>query len=289
METPGKSRGGSKRSRKSQNDKIEKRRNFALVGGIAGIVVLIVYLITAAYPSRLFSEALSPEHTEHQPMLPPARPVLPASKLKSSSEKLYNDNNEVMSKLFRSIGKKYVAPSLQLFQDTISAYECGAMLPAVGSFYCAESNQIYLDLSFFSAVKKRYPESADLVQAYIIAHQNGHHIADLLGISKKIAAMRGDLTEAQYGKLLRKQELLADFYAGVWLHHAWKKSFDNGDAELVISDVAQISTDLAENTENEVPDAYRFSTIGERSDWLFKGYRTGDLHEGDVFTAEELK
>ncbi|HJP63660.1 MAG TPA: neutral zinc metallopeptidase [Mucilaginibacter sp.] len=288
MERPGKSRGGSKRSRKSQNDKIEKRRNFALVGGIAGIVVLIVYLITAAYPSRLFSEARNPEHTDHQPV-PQARPVLPASKLKSSSEKLYNDNNEVMSKLFRSIGKKYVPPSLQLFQDTISAYECGAVLPAAGSFYCAESKQIYLDLSFFAAVKKRYPESADLVQAYIIAHQNGHHIAGLLGISAKIAARHGDLTDAQYGKLLRKQELLADFYAGVWLHHAWKKSFDNGDAELAISDVAQISTDLAENTENEVPDAYRFSTIGERSDWLFKGYRTGDLNEGDVFTAEELK
>jgi len=273
----------------SEEDKFEKRRNFALIGGILSVVVLVVYLITAAYPSRLFSEVRNNDRQDAQPLQPAVHANLPASPVKSSSEALFNRTNEVMAKLFRQAGKKYSAPSLQLFEDTISAYECGASLPAAGPFYCAASKQVYLDLSFFRAVEKRYPLSADLVQAYVIAHQNGHHIEELLGITAKIAAIRNDLTDAQYKKLLYKQELLADFYAGVWMHYAYKHSFDNGDAEIAISDATQISSTLSQNIETEVVDAYHFANIGERSDWFFKGYRTGDMKEGDVFAEGELK
>ncbi len=273
-----------------QKNKAETRRSFAVIGGILGVIILVVYLITAAYPSRLFSEVKDNDPADQQPVPAVVHPVLPASPLKSSSEALLTSTNEVWVKLFKKAGIKYAAPSLQFFEDTISAYECGVTLPATGSFYCPADKEIYLDLSFFNLIKKSFPGSADMVQAYIIAHQQGHHIESLLGITAKVEAARARLSDIEYQKLNNKEEMLADYYAGVWAHYYWKNGLDNSDATTAISAVTQVSALLAKNDENVVPDAYNYSNIGERANWFYKGYQSGDLKGGDsILSAKDLQ
>jgi len=266
-----------------------KRRNFALVGGVICLVVLVSYFVVAAYPSKLFSEERSQSSDNQAVNAMPVRAVLPNSPLKSSTEQLFASTSKVMQQLFNKIGKKYTAPSLQLFEDTITAYECGQALPASGSFYCADQHQVFIDLSFFRAVNTIDTLSASRTQAYIISHQVGHHIEDLMGVTAKIEAARGEVSEAQFRQLTVKAELLADYYAGVWAHYAFKKRFDNGDAELAISDVTQVNSKLSQNREVSLPDPYHYAELGPRSDNFFRGYTSGDLSGARVFEPGELK
>jgi uncharacterized protein len=116
----------------------------------------------------------------------------------------------------------------------------------------------------------------------------GHHIAQLLGITAKIEARRSDLSDPDYKKLTHKLELLADYYAGVWMHYAMKKQFDNADAATILADATKLSTALAQNTEIAVPDPYSYANLGERSNVFYRGYRIGSLKLADIFAPGEL-
>jgi predicted metalloprotease len=267
-----------------------KRRGYALIGGVVGVILLIVYLITAAYPSRLFSEQKEGEPIGEQPVPAVVHPVLPASPLKNSSAALVTSNNQVWAKLLKKEGIKYTAPSIQFFEDTISAYECGYVLPASGSFYCATDKEIYVDLSYFKAIQKQFPGSADLVQAYIVAHQQGHHIEALLGVTAKLEAARKRLSESDYKALTAKAEMLADYYAGVWAHYAWDKSFDDSDAAIAISEATQISAAMSKNDDIVVADPYTFKNLGGRANWFYKGFQSGELKGADsILTENDLR
>ena len=261
-----------------------------LAAGIICLVVLVVYTVIAAYPSKLFSEERNPSSADTQAVnAQPIRAVLPNSPLKTSTEQLFGSTSNVMQQLFGKLGKKYTAPSLQLFEDTITAYECNQVLPAAGSFYCADEHQVFIDLAFFKAVYTIDTLSASRTQAYIIAHQVGHHIEDLMGITAKIEAARGEVGDEQYRKLLLKTELLADYYAGVWAHYAFKKNFDYVDAEMAISDVTKINNKLVKNPDIILPDPYNYIELGQRADNFFEGYTKGDLKAANVFAPGELK
>lgn len=292
MQRFGKRSGGQEKPNKNQDHKIEKRRAFALVGSFAGLLLLAIYLIAAAYPTSLFSaihnSGNANTETEHITAL---KAEIAADPFKRSSEQLIAGNNEVMDRLFKKMGKKYTAPSLQFFEDTVTSVECGAALPSAGLFYCPDSRQMFVDLSFFKAVKKTHPLFTDLAQYYTIAHQTGHHIEQLLGITDKVEDQRNRLSSDEYQKLLYKQELLADYYAGVLMHYAWKKGMESGDAELAIIQATAISDELDQKDDVNVIDTYHYADISERANQLYKGYRSGNLEQGenDVFTAAELK
>jgi predicted metalloprotease len=285
----GNSRGRYQITSQQEENTHEKRRNFALVGGIVGVVALVVYLVVAAYPSKLFSEVRSQEPAAPQPAPTVVRPVLPNSPLKTSAENDFASANKVMARLFAQMGKKYTAPSLQLFEDTISAYDCGQVLPATGAFYCSGNQQVFIDLSFFRALKSYDSVGADRTQAYIIAHQVGHHIEDLLGITAKIEEKSASLSDADAKKLKLKAELLADYYAGVWAHYAFKTTMDNGDAEVAIGDATRISSMRAQNAETAVGDPYNYAHLGQRSGAFYYGYQTGTIKNDGIFEAGELK
>jgi predicted metalloprotease len=287
MQRSGKSHSVKENSHKSR--KSGKRRVLALTGSFAGLILLATYLIAAAYPTSPFSKSRKTE-TVAQPVAPaPVHDEFAADPFKNSSEELITNNNEVMKRLFKKMGEKYTAPSLQFFQDSVTSVECGAALPSAGLFYCPASKQIYVDLGFFKAIEKRHPLFTELAQYYAIAHQAGHHIEQLLGITAKIEEKRDHLTNDEYHKLLYKQELLADYYAGVWMHYAWTKRMEDSDAELAIIQATEVSNDLDAQDDIDVPDTYHYANISERANWLYKGYRTGDLKQGDVFAAADLK
>ncbi|HTE00466.1 MAG TPA: neutral zinc metallopeptidase [Mucilaginibacter sp.] len=283
-------------SKKSDSDKVSihehkpaKRTNFALIGGIIGVVAICIYIVTAVFPTKLLSQVQDDMPVEQLPAPVNYHPVVPASPLKKSSEKLFANTDEVFGRLFRQMGKKYTKPALQLFNDTITAGGCGYVRVATGPFYCQQDKAIYIDLAFFTDLQKRFASASDLSQAYIIAHQAGHHIQYLLGITAKLELAKGTLTPPAYQKLVDKQELQADYYAGVWAHYAFKNPIDHIDITIAVTAATQTSTDLEQKPDRIQPDPFNHSTISERTKWFSRGYDTGSLKQGDaVFEKGDL-
>lgn len=289
------SSGNSKRNRKgnSGDQEVKKRPNFALIGGIIGIVLVSIYLLTAFYPTSLLSKMKKfAVPVNPGSVLVNAHPDVPESPLKTSAESLFNNTTEVWTKLFDRMGKKYTPPQLQLFIDTIRAEGCGYLKPAAGSFYCPQYSTAYISLGDIDSIRRSHPSIAQFAQDYIIAHQVGHRVQQLLGTTGKIAAARYRVSYDEYKKMVQKAELQADYYAGVWAHYAWKSSdhLADFDSELGISLLSSMSAGMAQYPQLDVPGSFPDLNTEKRSDWFYKGYLSGDVKGGDaVFAKGELK
>lgn len=196
---------------------------------------------------------------------------------------------QVWDQQFAEMGMQYEYPKLRLFTDGVQS-ACGSASSAVGPFYCPGDNKIYIDLSFYDELKNRFGAAGDFAQAYVIAHEVGHHIQNLLGTSGKVQAARGRLSEVEYNKLSVKLELQADFYAGLWAHHAQNlKDFklDAGDIDEALNAANAIGDDkLQKQAQGEVvPDAFTHGTSAQRMFWFKKGYESGQFQQGDTFNA----
>ncbi|HMI01749.1 MAG TPA: neutral zinc metallopeptidase [Pedobacter sp.] len=200
--------------------------------------------------------------------------------------------NQVWAQQFETMGKTYEEPRLVLFTDAVQS-ACGNASAAVGPFYCPGDHKVYIDLSFYRDLKDRFGASGDFAQAYVIAHEVGHHIQNLLGISEKMEQARGRLSEKEYNRLSVKLELQADFFAGMWAHHAQNlKDFrlDEGDLEEALNAANAIGDDkLQKQSQGEVvPDAFTHGTSAQRVFWFKKGFESGDINEGDTFNSKQL-
>ena len=196
---------------------------------------------------------------------------------------------QVWDKQFAAMGMQYEYPTLRLFTDGVQS-ACGSASSAVGPFYCPGDNKIYIDLSFYDELKNRFGAAGDFAQAYVIAHEVGHHVQNLLGTSAKVQAARGSLSEVEYNKLSVKLELQADFYAGLWAHHAQNlKDFklDAGDIDEALNAANAIGDDkLQKQAQGEiVPDAFTHGTSAQRMFWFKKGYESGQFKQGDTFNS----
>jgi predicted metalloprotease len=191
---------------------------------------------------------------------------------------------------FAAMGKQYEPPTLTLFDNQVSS-ACGNASSSVGPFYCPVDRHVYIDLTFYKELKDRFAAAGDFAQAYVIAHEVGHHVQNLLGISDKMDKYREQLSEVEYNKLSVKLELQADFFAGVWAHDAQKlQSFrlDKGDIEEALTAANAIGDDkLQQQSQGGVkPDTFTHGTSAQRMYWFKKGYETGDIKEGDTFNAD---
>jgi predicted metalloprotease len=199
---------------------------------------------------------------------------------------------QVWGSQFEQLGRQYQQPKLILFTDAVES-ACGNASSAVGPFYCPGDNQVYIDLSFYDELKNRFGAAGDFAQAYVIAHEVGHHVQNLLGTSNKLHAARGRLSEVEYNKLSVMLELQADFYAGLWAHHAQNLELfklDAGDIDEALAAANAIGDDkLQKQAQGEVvPDAFTHGTSAQRMYWFKKGYETGDISQGDTFNARKL-
>ncbi len=178
-----------------------------------------------------------------------------------------------------------------LFRDAIES-GCGGASSSMGPFYCPAHQKIYIDLSFYDELKNRFNVTGDFAMAYVVAHENGHHVQNLLGISEKVNRLRGQLSEAEFNKLSVKVELQADFLAGVWAHHAqrMKQILDPGDIEEALNAASAIGDDKLQKRAQGyvVPDAFTHGTSAQRMRWFKKGFETGDINQGNTFDTARL-
>ena len=168
---------------------------------------------------------------------------------------------------------------------------CGLSSAAVGPFYCPGDEKVYIDLSFYRELKDRFHAPGDFAQAYVIAHEVGHHVQKLLGISDRMDAQRSRVSETEYNRLSVRLELQADFFAGVWAHYAQQRGIlEVGDIEEALQAATAIGDDrLQRETQGYVvPDSFTHGTSEQRVRWFRKGYETGDMKQGDTFNARSL-
>jgi hypothetical protein len=201
------------------------------------------------------------------------------------------DTEVVWDDLFRQQRKTYRYPKLVLFTGAVDS-ACGFTSAAVGPFYCPEDERVYLDLGFFRELKDRFGASGDFAQAYVIAHEVGHHVQKVLGIADQVAAARSRGGRREANQLSVRLELQADFFAGVWAHHAQErfKSLDPGDIEEALRCANAIGDDNLQKQARGVvvPDSFTHGSSAQRVKWFRRGFTTGDMNQGDTFSSDDL-
>lgn len=187
--------------------------------------------------------------------------------------------------------ENYREPTLVLFTNSVKS-ACGSASSATGPFYCPGDEKLYIDLSFFEDMERQLNAPGDFAQAYVIAHEVGHHIQKLMGITDQMSKMRQKLSKTEYNKYSVRLELQADFIAGVWAHHSQKnlRWMETGDLEEALNAANAIGDDRLQkkSTGQVVPDSFTHGTSEQRMRWFRKGYESGDLNQGDTFSTNNL-
>ena len=209
------------------------------------------------------------------------------NELADFTNEVLESTEEVWNKLLPN----YKEPTLVLFTNSVSS-ACGSASSATGPFYCPGDDKLYIDLSFFEEMARRLNAPGDFAQAYVIAHEVGHHIQNLMGTTDKMQRLRGKISKTEYNKLSVKLELQADFLAGVWAHHSQNMNviLEKGDLEEALNAANAIGDDRLQKQSSGrvVPDSFTHGTSAQRMRWFKKGFETGDLAQGDTFNATSL-
>ncbi len=253
---------------------------FAL-GGIGTIVVVIIGLIMGKNPIELINQvSQSGAQTEQTTGIDPQTEASKFTKV------VLADTEDIWTKIFAENNMQYVQPKLIVFNGQIQS-ACGGATSASGPFYCPGDQNVYIDLSFYDDLKNRFNAAGDFAMAYVIAHEVGHHIQNLMGTTQKLDDARNTLSKEEYNKLSVKLELQADFYAGVWAHYQknMKNVLEEGDIEEALTAANAIGDDKLQQESQGyiVPDAFTHGTSAQRMFWFKKGYETGDINQGDTF------
>jgi uncharacterized protein len=275
-----------------QSENVEDRRGvsgggLAVGGGLGGIVVLVIALLLGADPGEILEQS-----PVNQPGSGAAsQPTNPEEEeLRQFVGAVLADTEDVWNEIFRKSGKQYRDPVLVLFTDQVRS-GCGVAGASVGPFYCPNDNKVYIDLSFYHELKRRFKAPGDFAQAYVIAHEIGHHIQNLLGTMDKVNAARGGTRRANANDLSVRLELQADFLAGVWAHHAQMRGILHpGDIEEALQAASAIGDDRLQRQSQGyvVPDSFTHGTSEQRVRWFRKGFETGDIRQGDTFSVGTL-
>ena len=200
--------------------------------------------------------------------------------------KVLATTEDVWGGLFAKSGKTYVEPKLVLFTGHVDS-ACGHAEAAMGPFYCPGDSKVYLDFAFFDELARRFEAPGDFAAAYVIGHEVGHHVQNLLGANRRVAEARGRVTDAEYNRLSVRLELQADFYAGVWAHHAEKRFafLEHGDVDEALRAAFAIGDDTLQKQAQGyvVPDSFTHGTSAQRIAWFKHGFKSGDPSAGDTF------
>lgn len=279
---------GRRRSSNVEDRRSGGGRKIALGGGLGTIVVVILVLLFGGDPGQLLQQMQTGPAAQQAgtSQIPPENDSLAAF-----VSVVLADTEDVWNQLFAGSGSEYREPSLVLFRDADRS-ACGFAQAAMGPFYCPADEKVYIDLSFYDELRDRFSAPGDFAMAYVIAHEVGHHVQNLLGISKQVQSQRSRLSEAEYNALSVRLELQADFLAGVWAHHAQrtKNILENGDIEEALNAANAIGDDKLQKRSQGyvVPDSFTHGTSAQRMHWFRKGFETGDISQGDTFQATNL-
>lgn len=274
-----------------QSGNVDDRRGMGgggkvAIGGGAGIIIVIIALLMGENPLNYINVGGGSQAYEQQ------QPRSEAENQQAEFVKVVlQDTEDVWNKLFQEQGSDYQEPVLVLFTGADQS-ACGMADAAMGPFYCPLDSKVYIDLSFYDDLKSRFGAPGDFAMAYVIAHEVGHHVQHLLGITDRVHSQRDRLSQEENNRLSVKLELQADFLAGVWAHHADQLNniLEPGDIEEALGAANAIGDDrLQKQSQGRVvPDAFTHGTSEQRMFWFKKGYETGDLGQGDTFSQVSL-
>jgi predicted metalloprotease len=278
-----------------QSSNVDDRRGVsggqvAVGGGIIGVIVLVLNLLMGGEvdtsqlpqgPGVQNSQPLSPqEQAEDEERAGFVKTVL------AYTEDVWNEQ-------FAKSGQNYKEPHLTLFRDAVQS-GCGNASASSGPFYCPADQKLYIDLSFYNDLQNKFGAPGDFAMAYVVAHEVGHHIQTMMGTSEKMARLRGTVSEEEYNQYSVRMELQADFLAGVWAHYMKGKKIngqsvlERGDIEEALNAANAIGDDRL--TKGRVsPESFTHGTSAQRMYWFKKGYDTGDINQGDTFSATALQ
>lgn len=269
-----------------QSGNVEDRRgisgkSIAGIGGVGGIIIAIIFALMGGDTSQIFN-ALENSTQEQGISQSEAR----YDSLAQFTAVVLADTEDVWDSLFTGMGETYVKPKLVLFTNSVES-ACGNASSSVGPFYCSGDSKVYIDLAFLEELQAKIEAEGDFAQAYIIAHEVGHHVQNLLGILDKVHAKKSSLSESEYNDLSVRLELQADFLSGVWAHYAQKMKsiLETGDIEEAMNASAAVGDDKIQMKSQGyvVPDAFTHGTSKQRTKWFMLGFNTGDLSKGDTF------
>ena len=276
-----------------ESSNVEDRRGLSAGGGVAigggliGVIFLVIKLLSGGDVSGDIQQQI-----QNQPQEQTAEEKARDDERAKFVSVVLGYTEDVWDSLFAVSGKQYVKPRLVLFRDQVES-ACGMASAASGPFYCPGDQEVYIDLSFYEELENRFQAPGDFAEAYVIAHEVGHHVQKLLGISDKMDRLRQQLSQGEYNKYSVMLELQADFFAGVWAHHAqqMKNILERGDIDEALNAANAIGDDrLQKETQGRViPESFTHGTSQQRMYWFKKGFETGDMKQGDTFNDPSLQ
>ena len=280
-----------RRASENVEDRRGTGRPVAVGGGLMTLVILLLLVFLGMDPIQALR--LAPQ------IGPPAAPqpragqqAPPNDELKQFVSVVLADTEDIWSQLFtEAFGRRYAPPKLVLFSGRVSS-ACGLASAAVGPFYCPLDRQVYIDLSFYEELKRRFGAPGDFAQAYVIAHEIGHHVQNLLGVSNEVQTQRQRLPEVEANRLSVRLELQADFLAGVWAHHVARFAdvLEEDDIREAVRAAAAIGDDAIQKQSQGyvVPDAFTHGSSDQRVRWFLAGFTSGDPRQmDDLFTVAQ--
>lgn len=198
------------------------------------------------------------------------------------------DTEDTWNDIFQQSGANYVEPKLVLYSNAVES-ACGFARSAVGPFYCPRDQSVYIDLDFYQDLKTRYQAPGDFAQAYVIAHEVGHHVQNLLGISDRVQSLQRQVSRAEANQLSVRLELQADCFAGVWAHQAQRSRqiLEQGDVEEALNAASSIGDDRLQQRSQGyvVPESFTHGSAAQRAQWFRQGIKTGDPEQCNTFAS----
>ena len=274
-----------------ESSNVDDRRGISAGGIVAGggIIGILVYIV------NLFMGNGDPAQL---PQLPQQQQEMSAEEKKADDERAgfvkvtLGYTEDVWNSLFAKAGKKYDEPVLVLFRNQVES-ACGLAGSASGPFYCPSDSHLYIDLSFYQELQERFHAPGDFAMAYVISHEVGHHVQHLLGITDRMSNLRQQGNKEAINRFSVMVELQADFFAGVWAHHAqqMKNILDAGDIDEALNAANAIGDDRLQKESQgyTVPESFTHGTSQQRMYWFKKGFETGDMKQGDTFNDASLQ
>jgi predicted metalloprotease len=266
-------------------------------GGLGVVAFIVIAMIFGADPLALLSGLSGGDTSSYAPSSQVSRPTRPPASTADPEThfvaRVLKSTEDVWSGIFRDLGRRYVEPKLVLYRDATRT-ECGVGQAAMGPFYCPADQRVYLDLSFFDDLARRFHAPGQFPQAYVVAHEIGHHVQNLLGISGKVEQMRERMSKRDANALSVRVELQADCFAGVWANRADEtrggKMLDDQDIEQALAAASAIGDDRLQRQAQGrvVPDSFTHGTSAQRMRWFRVGLETGDPKKCDTFRADRL-
>jgi len=274
-----------------RSDNIEDRRGkdiggFAAVGGTLGIILILIYtLFGGGNISDVLNNFINNENNTTT-----YEETAEEKELSEFVSVVLADTEDIWTEVLKDYGYQYDLPKLVLFTDTVYS-GCGIASSQSGPFYCPGDETVYLDLSFFEELQNRFGVTGDFAIAYVIAHEVGHHVQNLLGILDQIQEIQGQVTQEEFNEYSVRVELQADYLAGVWARHVEELGYlEEGDLEEALNAASAVGDDrIQKQTQGYVvPDSFTHGTSEQRNRWFYKGFQTGNLDNWDTFDIDEL-